>query len=271
MIEKQVLLDAAPNVVGASVYVDHAGCPAGVDHKKRLWVYRTGKGIGGFCHHCGEKGWVHTTSRGNSLTVAKAPELKQSKWPTLIRTYEIDWPAEARGWLRKYGITEFEANDNGVAYLPDEKRLMLPTVNYQGAITGWQERAIYPHQTPKYITRVLGNVSPSAQGHWVRSPAKSKGVVLVEDIVSAIKLSSEMDAVAMLGTKLRPEVRNIIAENYEEAYVWLDPDEAGFTATRSVCKELELFLETTHITSDVQPKEATDIEIRAHLGGHKST
>jgi hypothetical protein len=38
-----------------------------------------------------------------------------------------------------------------------------------------------------------------------------------------------------------------------------------------VCKELELFLETTHITSDVQPKEATDIEIRAHLGGHKST
>jgi len=266
-IDPEILKSNAPNTVGDSITINHVGCPAGEDQKRRLWIIRNHNSIGWNCMHCGGKGRLFLKNSERTRGTAAPRVLKTTPWPSNRSIDEAEWPPEARGWLRKYGISEFEANDAGVAYLPDERRLQLPIVAYDGMITGWQERALYPYQTIKYITRTLGNTSPVAQGAWVLDgPNRTNRVMVVEDIASAIKLGQYIDTVAMLGTRLMPEVRNIIAEKYEAALVWLDPDEAGFKAARVVCGELENFLNTTHITSEVQPKEATDIKIRAHLG-----
>lgn len=92
-----------------------------------------------------------------------------------------------------------------------------------------QRGAVYRSYTgasPKSLTQ-LNDSSAIAMAWYVRK-RKSKALVIVEDQVSAIKLSSFYDSVALLSTNLSDaKVKEIESKKYSRIYLCLDNDAVG--------------------------------------------
>ena len=259
----ELLRRHAPTALGA-VCVDHEGCPAGLDTKKRLWIKRNENGsLNVFCHNCGSKTYLrHLDSRGSAPPI-KTPSKLLTAWEVIMNPEA--WPPAARGWFAKYDL---EPHQVAASFDPKSERIVLPILRRRGEEEEYaqQMRAIYAHQSPKYLTR--GNPN---EGHWeaaLRGPCA--GVVIVEDILSAAKiaLQTPFDAVALLRTTISPHIVNIILEHYTSAHVWMDPDEAGWKASTTIANLLNPLIPTHPIFTLRQPKEHSYPEIAEVLDVH---
>lgn len=101
-------------------------------------------------------------------------------------------------------------------------------------------------------------------GHYLAATSSSKPtVVIVEDLISAIKCSQVVDSIAILG--VHPSsyvVEKILKEGYKRAFVFLDGDNPVVRMkAREIGKRLP-FVETVVIETGKDPKEHTVEELR---------
>jgi hypothetical protein len=261
-LSRDELLAAAPAGLG-TVYVNHDGCSAGTDTKHRLCVTRDEKGVVGHCFHCGASGATRTTSRGQTRNTAD--EVVSRIPPDTVLPW-TEWSPAARGWLTKYNLTEADTAPRGIGFVPKNGRVYVP-VTFDGELYGWQMRAVEPGQEPKYLGSNYAGRRMKDVGYWQRGYAPDADqVCIVEDMLSAIKLSPYVDAVALLGTTITPGILDRIQQDYTSAFIWMDPDTAGIKAARELSKEVGLFVPTTCVASDRQPKEASPSQLREVFG-----
>jgi len=262
-------LEHAPTESGAQVHVNHEGCSAGLDRKKRLYIKRLpDNSVVAYCHHCGSSGY-YTDKITNIHRVVKPPLEESQSAKNLLLPKDVindatQWPIDARGWLLKYGITEKEIKEHGIVYSPSVDRLLFP-LYMDGNYIGWQGRSLtQDRDVPKYLTTVDSN-NPSGNCGVYKHGPDSSTAVLVEDIISAIKVSRTADAIALLGSHPTSEVINWIANRYSNIYIWLDNDKPEVIKQQNKLASLFKVLvsgKVELILTDKDPKNHSDTEIK---------
>jgi len=140
-----------------------------------------------------------------------------------------DLSAEARLWVAKYGIRKDELARNGVKWSPSKSYLLFPVTNYKDELVYWSARNFSGHG-PKYISR--GNL----KGHLpiIRKDknSRTKSIVAVEDMLSAIKVSRNNDAFMMLSASVSMTDASRLSHQYERLILWGDQNKQIQNATK---------------------------------------
>jgi Zn ribbon nucleic-acid-binding protein len=92
-------------------------------------------------------------------------------------------------------------------------------------------------------------------------------VVVVEDILSAIKVSRVIDTIALLKADLHDIVITRLANRYDNCYLWLDSDMFEKMTKRLLPRIKPYFKQCKVIMSEYDPKTYTDSDIRRFING----
>lgn len=256
----------APSGVGEQVHINHTNCSAGLDRKRRLYIKRTDTGVVAFCHHCGGHG-VIPDKRTQNISVLRNKLIRETltldvpvvHYPPDVCFDPIHWHKDARAWVYKYNLSDEAIQRNQLSYSAAMHRVILPVFDEQDILTFWQARALDKHTTPKYLNK-RSVAKPYMFLRTVNlSSSYAKTWVIVEDVLSAIRVSSVCNAIALLGTHMTNEVVLALRrETPHKVCVWLDADQAGWKGKMEVSQKLSLlFSNVSVISSTLQPKEAT--------------
>ncbi len=96
----------------------------------------------------------------------------------------------------------------------------------------------------------------------------SQEVVIVEDILSAIRVSHTVDAYAMLSTHIPEDLILMLSEMYRSILLWLDRDK-GMKIMILARRYRAFGINARAILSEKDPKYYSDKEIRRFIYGEK--
>lgn len=271
-LPKEDYLPYAPDGAGETEHIHH--CRDGKDNDK-LFITRCEDGytIIAYCHHCGKRGFANTSESATISTLKKHYSHKRSattsssgyeyKLPNDCEGNPSKWDRRARVWVRRYGITNEEIEDYGIAYSPSDTRVVLPVYDSDG-LALYQTRKLLEEDTrPKYLT--YNNRHGSL---WYSHPPHiSNSIVLCEDVISGIRLGRHLPAGALLGTSISDRVLNAITNVYDTFIIFMDDDNTDVRMKQLVLKNrLELFGDVNIVhTNGRDAKEHTDAELKEIL------
>jgi len=139
------------------------------------------------------------------------------------------WPTEAKVWQYKRGLADDYCVKYGVKHDPSTNSMYFPRYHtfypsdcrgYDYA--GYQLRSLYSGPK-KYIT-VL---APDKATHTLLGDAMTDDIVVVEDLVSAIRIyeATGLSCCILYGVRCEPTVMYELANSYNTVTVWLDNDQ----------------------------------------------
>lgn len=193
------------------------------------------------------KSWLDKSKKNDSNINVKLPEDAQ---PFL--------PEHAKRWLSKYNLTKEELYVLSPLYSFDRDLLIFPVYGpsgilmYQGRYFGEKERH------PKYLTygakdvlHILGELSPR--------------IVVTEDLISAIKVSSITTAMPLWGSNIPLRLATRLSERFSRLSIWLDMNKAKESLImRSTLSPL--FEQIDSIITPLDPKEYSHEQIAEFVG-----
>lgn len=190
-------------------------------------------------------------------------------------TYEpTEFSYEARIWLYKGGLTPSVWKKYRIGYSKSLERVVLPVYAETGDLIWFQCRAILQGQRPKYIQPSGSRGTTLFTGG---SKATRSRVVVVEDIMSAIRVSEAQSAerqtvstpvsvAALLGTKITTGQAAYLGE-FEECLIWLDGDKAGRTGAKHIRQAVGLLTTCRNIRTKEDPKSYSNKQIQEFVNG----
>lgn len=248
-------------------HVRNEACPAcralGKDiHGDNLGVFSDGG------QHCWSCGWHRN---GDSLQEFKAQVSSRdgefTKSVVLPRDVDFQLPSQARDYLRQYSLTPRQIHDNRIMWSEYWSRLIFPYFDDTGLLA-WQGR---------YLGDEQGKAKWFSQGdlknilHILHSTTKSDKLVLVEDVISAIRVSQFTDSMPIFGSYISTTMMLRLIKRYGIILVWLDKDKEKDNYKFS--KQLRDFgVQSRSIVTDKDPKELDNEQIcNAIYGGTDQT
>ena len=172
---------------------------------------------------------------------------------------DINYPHNAIEWVGQYGITRNDLLSNNVLWSESRKRLIFPIYG-QDELIAFQGR--YFGDDPEESKKKWfgkGNLKDT-----FNIIGKGDSLVLVEDIVSAIKVSKVTQAMPLYGSYIGYErfkrISKLIPQS-TEVLIWLDPDKRSDSVTESR-RGMMCGLTTRVIFSSKDPKEHSFEEIK---------
>lgn len=206
-----------------------------------------------YCFRCG----YGTRGRAIAKPVAKPAT-------TVVLPHDVSpqLPLEARQWLEQYQLSRLDLQQNHIMWSEQWSRIVFPYFDSTGLLA-WQGRYI-PCGKNKVDVNGKSPAKWFSQGliHEIIHPIKvtKREAVLVEDIVSAIKVSKVKGAIPIFGSSISNKQLLRLKTVVDRVSLWLDPD----MRTKSVCiaSKAKMFgLDMCVIFSDKDPKEHTTLEI----------
>jgi hypothetical protein len=177
-------------------------------------------------------------------------------WKKLPDDASKNYSLLALRWLKTYGLTNDEIESN-LLWSDRYEMLLFPFYGNENELLCWQGR-YFPQRNPKVYTAGYPDNHILIRGNW------GTNVVVVEDSISAIKVSRVMDSSELLGCNLSLQKVMRLSRLYENLYIWLDSDKLS-VAIKFKEKYGTLFKNIEVIYSDKDPKEYSTEEIRNHL------
>jgi hypothetical protein len=233
-----------PIAPGATVRVNHEGCLAGEDKRKRFYLTSRASGMtsGGagdgailaYCHNCGHGGVSHNTgfARYRTGTHVASPA-SRFELPELLPMYDPSVPTEAHDFLRVVAPTHVQ--QLGIGWDAAECRVVLPVYDrvdwrgiklVPGELIAYQSRRIFGNG-PKYITAQRDDgPMESIFGEDVNE-MQVPMVCVVEDLLSAYCVATGPTGCAaapMFRYQIRAEYLAKLVKVYKNVIVWLDND-----------------------------------------------
>ncbi|CAB4217415.1 TOPRIM domain containing protein [uncultured Caudovirales phage] len=282
-ISIKLLRTNAPKNMGEQVHINHEGCPAGTDTKKRLYIKRVPGGILGYCHHCNSPGFIAQISpEGRDLSKwlkgadVDIPDVSASKFWDMPRTvgyFSAGIPST--DWIEKYFK---EVNLKYIAPLWDDNSQVLLTIYPFDNDTpiGYQIRNTV--KKPKYLTKYFSGAPTRGDAAWFidyKRCCRVKLLVITEDYLSAYKIYNalygrDMAVVALLKTTASDttirEIQSILPLN---VVIWLDNDGAGIAGCTKLSARLKYVLPDVISVGSVKtandPKDESPETIRRVL------
>lgn len=261
MLEPQTWLAQAQELaLGQSAKADHVCGPG-----RTMRVAHELKGYRAFCFRCDDSGWyphpelslAEKLARAKEKDALEASAIADTRPPMPADFQPTGWPDHARLWLYRAGLGDREIGQSGIYYCPRLDRVVLPVV--QGdKLAYWQARG-FERGRPKYINPPIDKSSITARY------GDSGKLIIVEDILSAIKVGLVARGWSILGTTISPTTAASVAAaaTSHGVGIWLDPDKAGRTARAKVQRSLSILgIEATIIRTERDPKHYSREEIK---------
>lgn len=164
---------------------------------------------------------------------------------------------EGLNWLAKYGIMREEIIDNDIRWCPIRKALIFPIRDAMGRLLGYQRRNFDPSWKQKWLycgewnehLHIIGSVKNS-----------DKPIVIVEDIVSAIKVGRHARGLCIFGSHVRTSTILRVRWLTKLLIFWLDADK--YLESIKQAKRAQIVNLPTHVIhTEKDPKEYSDDEI----------
>lgn len=179
-------------------------CKGGVNSDKSLSI-RRGPYHARYCCHrssCGQHGVVDMTAIQEApVSVAFKPKLSKIREELALLEY-TEIPASVYLTLNeKYSLDEELLRFGGFKWTPTKKRVVMPIRTPMGIPIGITLRTLDKEVKPKTLTYIHTTDVPIAS-FYLHGAAGNKPMWIVEDQISALRLSEYVDAVALLGTNL---------------------------------------------------------------------
>lgn len=226
-------LPFAPEKRG-SVRVNHnsSDCSGGRD-SMTITRYEDG-GLFAYCFRCGGRGYHNPTRHFKSATTLASGGSSSSAIPSGKRSSPPgdstgEWgrfPRVAREWLMAGGVSAVISDAQGFLWSEEKEKLWIPVRQYSKITTGsklvgWIERGFNPKS---YLTRT--DNKEEFYGYYLTDNVINNGkIVIVEDVISALKCSQVVDSIAITGVHPKESVIAAILKNgYKQAYIFLDAD-----------------------------------------------
>ena len=194
----------------------------------------------------------------------------------LPEDYTTDIPGFAKAYLYKHGFDDslihfyfLGWSDNcwiwskrKQQYFNAGPRLILPCYDDKAKLLFFEAKSLDPNEKLKYV-------GEGGKGMMYRAEPFLKGsvgitrIVIVEDMISAMRIGSMYRAIALRGTcitdKKLLELKN---DRWNKYILWLDSDKAGRKAATKIETKLRWFADDiTKVFTDKDPKCYTDAEI----------
>ena len=229
--------------------VDHERCPAcaklGKDrHADNLAVYEDGSE---YCFSCG---YYHQPNRKG---LSKGPRSSPETTGYLPHDVSTNIDSRALQWLSKYFITHRDVVAHKMLWSDSWERLIFPVNDC------WQGRYFGSENKPKWYSR--GDIHNNIH---LLGPGRGRSLVLVEDLVSAIRVSAVSSVAPLFGSDIPDSWYRRLSMVSPRLSLWLDWDKR--TAAVKYAKRLNQFgFECSVIVTKQDPKELTEAEIEQQL------
>lgn len=229
-------------------------CNGGSSMERSFSVRRQGAKLLFICHRdsCKAKGIF---SSGLAGPVQFIKERKGRQFEDDIQ----ELPFNIRSMMMtKWNITHSEREQYPIRWSALQDRILIPVCDRHKKQHGWVARAISPNQKPK----TLNYISEGETLAWFTTGRTStEALLIVEDAISAIRSSTYVDSVALLGTNLSlDKLKNFTELSYKTIWLALDKD-AIYSATRIV-QENRMFLPNIKLLPlDTDIKDQSRIEL----------
>jgi len=225
------------------------------------------------CFRCGQWGkWSSNyTKRERKLKrlqeLFNPPDTKTSArtvlhMPKAVTFDPRQFSLHALKWLNRYEIQHSEIIAHKIGFHKKFNRVVLP-VYEEEELKFYQYRKLVADNYPKYVS----NKSKiwDLQGKYIQKHPEY--IVIVEDLLSAIKCGRVVSAFALLGTNLSDKAELLIAD-YENIFIYLDNDSSQVKRIQSVLKNnLEIYGGNIRIIKHTKdPKELNTQELIKLLG-----
>ena len=166
------------------------------------------------------------------------------------------FPREPLTWLRKYGIMDLELQRNNVQWSPSTKRLYFPIYDHESGaemvacesrnFSGDGPKSIWKGQSKNDVIHVIGM-------------ELSGTIVVVEDIISAIKVGRHYPTLCLFGSSITDIALNRLRRlqgddrGVQGITLWLDADKLS-TALRIGQRASAMGITARVVYTDQDPK-----------------
>lgn len=181
-------------------------------------------------------------------------------------------PQEPLDWLRQYGITNEEIYKHKFGWSQTFNRLIFPFYDsygnllmYQGRwfptnmerVTNVKRSKYHTEGRPEKIDAYFGDIDQTTGC----TDCEGGLVVVVEDVVSALKIARICPALPLFGSELSLDRIMRLAGRFESLLIWLDHDKASYQAKCEI-KARPYFKNVSSIFTTHDPKVFTTEELR---------
>ena len=209
-----------------------------------------------YCFKCNYFETASSTQRlTSSLTPSSVPTSK-----TIVLPADVDeqLPGCATTWLKQYSLTQQDITNNTLLWSEFYQRLIFPYLSPDGLL-GWQGR---------YLGKEQNKAKWFSQGKLhefmhVVGNRQSRVCVLVEDIVSAIKVAHNTNVCAspLFGSHISLAKLLRYKKMFDKIIIWLDDDmKTKVVKYSQLANSIGLPVSTVYTTHD--PKEIDDATIK---------
>ena len=241
-----------------SKFLYHEPCPA-CGSKDNLAVYDDGHKYCFGCHWQ-EQGLISLRNVfKSSLEAAGAPQARSS-YPSDAQSDFIR--LDALQWLLKSHITQEQRQQWNIQWSPNRQMLCWPiTAFVSNARLGWQGRCFAPDAKTKTVIygSIHDNVCVLAQ-QW---PLPNT-VVMVEDYISAIRVSTYYPCVPLFGCNSTIRDLETLFSHFDKLVVWLDSDKLD--NARKIAQKASLIgFDARVCYTELDPKAYSNEDIKNYL------
>ena len=240
----------------------HEECPAcrevGQDSRRdNLGVWKDGSK---YCFKCGFYVGAGVGLNIESLMQRVHKKKKDNDSPSIALPYDFtyDLPGVALEWLRKYGITDQEIQQNHFGWSNKYESLVFPVFDCFGNLLMYQNRYFGSEVHQRYHTSGMPDLVYHVNG------GGGDSIVCVEDLLSAIKVSRITQAMPLWGSTLSMQRLRTLGERFTNLVIWLDKDKAGYAIKRAQAAK-PFFDDVRVIVTDLDPKQYSTEEIQMWL------
>lgn len=211
-----------------------SNCPHCGDTRERLYTKAVRDGSVQYCHNCQYRGFIRGDKQASPKSVLERAEILFKTYKTgetigyakhiqLPHDFTLDLPDKALAWLYKYQITDEEIRQFRFGWSQRLKRLILP-VYRDDQLVYYQGRTFDPITkiNPKYLN-IRQSGAKNVYFLCSSSNIHNNSIVMVEDILSAIKVGRQFNSIALLGSYL-PDSMLPVFKKYNKVFIWLDAD-----------------------------------------------
>lgn len=238
-----------------STFLRHESCPQ-CNSRDNLGVWSDGHK---WCFGCGF--FVPPYKKGTEyVSRILNKEMKTKKKPELPLDASYSLPAKAMAWLAKYDVYQSEAVKHGIMWSQSRQSLIFP-LRVHNELIFYQERKF--EGNVKYLS--YGNIEDHIPVIRTVETSLNKGIVIVvEDYISAVRVSERYDCVPLFGSHLSKKLATRLSRMYNTLGIWLDRDKSQ-QAIQFQNEYRALFDTSFVVISDLDPKAYTTNDIQDHI------
>lgn len=252
----EYIVSHAPLESGDTVHTD---CPA--CGRTKLYITRAEDGSGilynCFKSSCNIRGRINPTGVSYPNVIRVTPEEPKGN-PFVGKVHNLT--NEQLEFLnQEVGFSEQHINVARPMYVQEQDRFAFPILNPVGQRQGWVLRA-YDGRAPKALSFL--DEGATRLSHYRCND--SSRALLVEDIPSAVRGSSYLNTVAILGTSIKSSDQLELQMRYDELIICLDAD--AVRQAVDLHRQLDLlFKRVTIVVPPCDLKDMTEAQLMEFL------